>query len=166
MYSNIRNVVKPTTSKGLQNLMIPRHREQSEYPTDFQQVLAETDPEDIIWDTVLDKETIERNLLRYNRGSFRAAAASPCGKGIIHKGLSFSSLSKESAALLGGAIPPQWYGNDNLLREFLPLFAIPDIVKQHPPISSNITEDDVTYGAHNFLLKNQRITNRPSTVFT
>ena len=63
MYGNIQNVVKLTTSKGLQNLMIPRHQEQSEYPTDFQQVRAAIDPAGIIWDTVLDKETIQRNLL-------------------------------------------------------------------------------------------------------
>ena len=59
MYCHIRNVMKPTTSKGLQNLLIPRPQEQSKYPTDFQQVLATTDPEDIIWDIVLDMETIE-----------------------------------------------------------------------------------------------------------
>ena len=63
MYINIPNVVKPTASKGLQKLMIRRHKEQSEYPTDFQNVLATTDPEEIIWDTVLDKETIKGNLL-------------------------------------------------------------------------------------------------------
>jgi hypothetical protein len=78
-------------------------------------------------------------------GSFRAAAASPWGKGIMHKGLSFSSLSQESAALLAGTIPPQWYGSDNILREFLTSFAIPSIVKKHPPILIDITEDDVTY---------------------
>ncbi|KAI2511593.1 hypothetical protein MHU86_2847 [Fragilaria crotonensis] len=146
MYHNIRSVVKPTASGGLQKLMIPRHKDQSEYPIDFQQALATMDPDDIIWDTVLDKETIEHNLLRYNRNSFRAAAASPCGSGIIHTGLSFDSLSAESKDLLAGTIPPQWYGQDETLREFLTSFAIPDIVKKKPAIPTDIKEDDVRYG--------------------
>jgi hypothetical protein len=146
MFHNIRRVVKPTESSGLHKLMIPRHKDQTEYPADFQQALATMDPDDIIWDTVLDKETIEQNLLRYNRNSFRAAAASPCGSGIIHKGLSFNSLSAESEALLSGTIPPQWYGQDETLREFLTSFAIPDIVKKNPTISTDISEDDVKFG--------------------
>ena len=55
MYSNIRNEVKPTALKGPQKRIIPRHQEQLEYPMDFQHVLATTNPEDIIWDTLLDK---------------------------------------------------------------------------------------------------------------
>ena len=146
LYSNLRNMVKATASKGLQKLMIPQHRELSEYPTDFQHALATTDPEDIIWDTVLDKESIKCNLIWYNRYSFRAAAASPCRKGTIHKGLSFNNLSKESAALLAGKKPPQWYEHDDILREFLTLFAIPDIVKTHPAMPTDVKQDHVSYG--------------------
>ena len=102
MYRNIRSIVKPTETCGLPKLMLPRQKEISEYPTDFQQFLSTTDPDDIVWDTVLDKETIESNLLRYNRNSFRAAATSPCGHGTIYRDLSFNSLSRESAALLAG----------------------------------------------------------------
>jgi hypothetical protein len=82
--------------------MLPRQKEIAEYPTDFQDFLSTTDPDNIVWDTVLDKETIESNLLRYNRNSFRAAATSPCGHGTIYRDLSFNSLSRESAALLAG----------------------------------------------------------------
>ena len=62
-HRNIRNVVKLNETNGLNRLMIPRKREQAEYPDDFQHFLSTTDPTDIIWDTVLDKETIESNLL-------------------------------------------------------------------------------------------------------
>ena len=160
MYHNIRNVVKPTASIGLQKLMITHHRDQSEYPTDFQRALATTDPDDIVWDTVLDKETIEKNLLRYNRNSFRAAAASPCGKGITHKELSFNSLSNESKELLAGTIPPQWYRQDDTLREFLTSFAIPDIVKTNPAIPTDIKEDDVRH--HGFKKWKETTSTSPS----
>ncbi|KAI2505799.1 hypothetical protein MHU86_8661 [Fragilaria crotonensis] len=146
MYSNIRQVVKPNLNSGLDKLMLPRHKHSTEYPQNFQHFLSSTDPEDIIWDTILDKDTIESNLLRYNRNSFRAAAASPCGHGIIHSGLSFNSLSKDSAALLYGTIPPHWHGQDDILREFLTSFALPDVVKENKAISININEDDVSYG--------------------
>ncbi|KAI2505456.1 hypothetical protein MHU86_8979 [Fragilaria crotonensis] len=146
MYSNIRQVVKPNLNSGLDKLiMLPRHKHSTEYPQNFQHFLSSTDPEDIIWDTILDKDTIS-NLLRYNRNSFRAAAASPCGHGIIHSGLSFNSLSKDSAALLYGTIPPHWHGQDDILREFLTSFALPDVVKENKAISININEDDVSYG--------------------
>ncbi|KAI2512438.1 hypothetical protein MHU86_1891 [Fragilaria crotonensis] len=102
MFQNLRKVVKPTERSSLDKLLLPRHKDTPTYPSDFQSFLLTTDPEDIIWDTVLDKETIEHNLLRYNRNSFRAAAASPCGHGPIFNGLSFNSLSVESEALLAG----------------------------------------------------------------
>jgi hypothetical protein len=146
MYRNIRQVVKPSLNSGLDKLMIPRLKHSTEYPQNFQQFLSSTEPADIIWDTILDKDTIESNLLRFNRNSFRAAAASPCGHGTIHSGLSFNSLSKESAELLSGTIPPHWHEQDDILREFLTSFALPDVVKKNKAIISiNINEDDVRY---------------------
>jgi hypothetical protein len=148
MFQNIRSVVKPTETSSLNKLMLPRHKDTpATYPKDFQSFLQNTDPDDIIWDTVLDQATIESNLLRYNRNSFRAAAASPCGHGTIFRGLTFNSLSRESEELLSGTIPAHWYGQDHILREFLTSFAIPDNVKTNPAgISTDITEDHVRYG--------------------
>jgi hypothetical protein len=146
MHWNIRTVIKPNEMNGLNKLMLPRKKDTTNYPHDFQQLLATTGPSDIVWDTVLDKETIESNILRYNRNSFRAVAASPCGHGTIHHGLSFNSLCREAAELLAGTIPAQWQGHDDILREFLTSFAIPDNVKTTPAILIDINEENVRYG--------------------
>ena len=68
------------------------------------------------WITSARQFLYQRDLCK---GSFRAAAASPCGKGIIHRGRSLNSLSKESAVQQEGTTPSQWYGHENKLREFL-----------------------------------------------
>jgi hypothetical protein len=146
MYQSIKRVVKPETFGGINRILAPRHRQAQEPTTNVPTLLATVAEEDIIWDSLLDRETIERNLLRYNQQSFRAASASPCGNGRIHQKLTFSSLSREAAELLSGEVPASWHGNDELLREFLTSFAIPDKVKAERPISTAITEDDVKYG--------------------
>ena len=146
MYANIRRVVKPEQHGGLNKVQVPRHRNSSELPADYQQFLATTDPEDIIWDAILDKASIEHHLLRYNRNSCRAAALSPCGKVEIHQLLTFTSLSTAASEVLSGSLPRSWIGKDALLREFLTSFAIPDSVKKTPPISTTVSEDDVKYG--------------------
>jgi hypothetical protein len=146
MNQNIRSVVRPEHFGGLNRILAPRHRHSTDLPNDFQALLATTADEDIIWDTILDKESIESNLLRYNKNSFRAAASSPCGHGTIHNKLTFNSLSREASELLSGTIPSTWHGNDDILREFLSSFSIPDRVKSAGPISIRITDDDVKYG--------------------
>ena len=146
MFNNIRQVVKSTNTGGLTKIQVPRHKNHPNYPKDYQTFLAETTEEDIIWDTLLDKQSINTNLLRYNRNSFRAAAVSPCGHGKIHDHLTFNSLSLEAAELLSGTIPADWYGDDELLREFLTSFAIPESVKATAPIPTDITNDQVLTG--------------------
>ena len=146
MYANIRQVVKPEQRGGLTKLLVPRDRRQPDLPGNFQEFLGTTDPADIIWDTLLDKESIEYNLLRYNRSSFRAASVSPCGHGDIHEKLKFNSLSTEASELLSGTLPTAWIGHDALLREFLTSFAIPDSVKSTSPISTDVSEEDVKFG--------------------
>ena len=128
MNRNIRNVVKPSDTGSITKIQVPRHRDRPELPNDYQTFLAETSEEDIVWDTLLDKESINANLLRFNRNSFRAASASPCGHGPLYKSLTFNSLSREAAEILSGQIPATWQGNDHTLREFLTSFAIPDSV--------------------------------------
>ena len=128
MHRNIRQVVTPIIQGSLNKILAPWHRDSQEFPTDFQSFLAQTDADNIIWDAQLDKESIERSLLTYNRNSFRAAAISPWGKGTMHNLLTFSNLSLEAAELLSGTIPADWHGDDETLREFLTSFAIPDSV--------------------------------------
>jgi hypothetical protein len=94
----------------------------------------------------VDREEIDRHLLQYNRDSFRAASASPCGHGIIHDALTFSSLSPASEALLAGTVPDEWVDQDNYLREFRASFVIPTQVQSHGDINSEITGKDVLRG--------------------
>jgi hypothetical protein len=85
-------------------------------PDRVHQILQTTPSENLIWDTVLTQSDIEAQLLTFNREAFRAAAASPCGHGVIHDALSFTSLSPESEDLLKGIVPPEWHGDNSLLR--------------------------------------------------
>jgi hypothetical protein len=146
MHSNIRNTVKPTPYGGINRILVPRHKDMQQYPTNFQEFLATTEEHDIQWDTILDKTSIDLNLLRFNRNHFRAASASPCGKGTIHEKLTFTSLSRPAQELLKGHIPKEWYRNDELLREFLSSFAKPESINNMDPISTLITTEDVKYG--------------------
>jgi hypothetical protein len=72
----------------------------------------------IMWDTVLDKQSIEHYLLKYNRLSFRAAAKSPCGHGINYNAISFTSLTPAAEQFLNGILPKEWHGDDTLLKDF------------------------------------------------
>ena len=93
--------------------------------------LQNTDPSDMVWDTILEREDIETHLLLYNRDSFLAAAESPCGNGVIHDTITFSGLSPEATSLLSGDIPPEWYGDNAATRsEFLASFTIPPSVRE------------------------------------
>ena len=146
MYSNIRNTVKPSEHSGLHRLLVPRHATATEPPTDFQKFLETTNEEDIMWDSILDKTSIDTNLLKFNRNHFRAASISPCGHGLIHQQLTFNSLSPEAQAVLDGNIPQEWHEDNPLLREFLLSFSIPDQIKKVKPIKTTLTTEDVRYG--------------------
>ncbi len=146
MFSNIRTTVKPTHNGNLNRIQVPRHCDTNAHPDNYQEFLSTNHETDIIWDSLLDLSSIDKNLLRFNRQHFRAAATSPCGHGIIHDKLSFTSLSPAASALLAGTIPKDWYGNDTLLREFLTSFIIPDHTKSMSPIETSITSSDVHKG--------------------
>jgi hypothetical protein len=146
MFANIRTTVKPQTNGSLSKIQVPRHRNTTEYPEIYQDFLSHTSKDDIVWDSLLDQSAIDKNLLRFNRQHFRAAAVSPCGHGTIHDQLTFTSLSPAAKALLEGTIPPDWYGNDELLREFLTSSIIPDSTKHLPPIDTSIANSDVHKG--------------------
>ena len=89
---------------------------------------------------------MERHLLSYNRELFRAAAASPCGHGVILDALTYTSLSPAATNLLNGIVPVDWHGNDMAFKEFLASFCIPDSVQQTEPIDINISTADVAKG--------------------
>jgi hypothetical protein len=150
MYRKIRKILQPTTHGALTRIMVQCQKTTTELPEDFQTFLATTAEDNIEWDSILNKESIDDNLLRFNRNYFRAASASPCGSGLFHDKLTFTSFSAPAKKLLNGIIPPLWYGNDELLREFLTSFAIPPKIKTIPPIQTTITEDDVKFGFRNW----------------
>jgi hypothetical protein len=101
---------------------------------------------DIPWETVFMRSELEHHILEYNKDSFRAASESPCGHGIIHDALTFTSLSPQSADLLSGIIPDHWCGSDNYLREFLASFVIPMHVRAQGDIPTAISSEEVIRG--------------------
>jgi hypothetical protein len=145
-FREIRKVVNPSERSGIMKIMIPRLPTQEGEDKNTYQLLQQTDPEDLIWETIINKEDIERHLLNYNRHSFRAASESPCGHGVIHDALTFSSLSQASMSILKGDIPHDWGNDDEALKEFLASFAVPDRVANSPPIPFQISEDDLHKG--------------------
>jgi hypothetical protein len=148
MYGILRAIVNPSEYSPLSKLQIPRPSSSpaTTEPGKVHQVLQETAPENILWDTIIDKQDIESHLLSFNREAFRAAAESPCGHGLIHDALTYTSLSPEAEALLLGEVPPDWYGDNVLLREFLASFQIPDSVMAADPIPIEVTAEDLTKG--------------------
>lgn len=89
---------------------------------------------------------MEKHILTYNMDSFRAAAESPLGHGVIYNALTFSGISPASSSLLSGEFPAEWHGDDEVMREFLASFTIPERVGQKGEISSLISEDDIRKG--------------------
>ncbi|KAI2502523.1 hypothetical protein MHU86_11955 [Fragilaria crotonensis] len=93
-FREIRKVVNPSERSGIMKIMIPRPPTQEFGDENTCQLLQQTDPEDLIWETIsTSKEDIEQHLLTYNRHSFRAASESPCGHGVIHDALTFQFVA-------------------------------------------------------------------------
>jgi hypothetical protein len=89
LFHHIRSIMKPFVAGGLSKLLIPRwiHAD-PELDDDVESsalaaLIAQHPPDEIQWETVIEKETMERHLQQYNRQSFRAAAESPCGHGSL-----------------------------------------------------------------------------------
>ena len=149
LFANLRHQLKPSDFSQLSKILIPRHKDLPPTPigSDIHQILEDNDPTDLIWDTVVSKEDMERHLLNFNREAFRAASSSQCGNGRIFEALTFTSLSPEANELLKGILPPDWHGDDQLLREFLlSAFTVTRIVIDSIPISIEVTDDDVIRG--------------------
>ena len=145
-FRTLRQVINPSERSGLTKLMVPQLLDTSHDEAAIYNLLQHSDPESLIWETVINRDDIERQLLHYNRHSFRAAAESPCGNGVLHDAITFSSLSPVSQSILKGEVPPELCGDDNALTEFLASFVIPDHVLDGPPISTELSENDVKKG--------------------
>ena len=143
IFSNLRQVLKPSVSHSLSKVLVPQV---SDGETSVYRKLQEESPDDMLWETVVDRDALEQHILQYNHESFRAAAESPCGHGVIHDALTFTSLSKEAEELLYGTVPSHWYGQDDMLKHFLASFAIPAHVQSSGEIPSTVSEADVMRG--------------------
>jgi hypothetical protein len=139
--------MKPQQRSSVNQLIMPHHPTPKVDALIGPHQVVDMVPEDEIkWEYVFDQETIEEHLLKYNRESFRKGAESEVGSGIIYDTLKFSSLSKAGTDILAGEIPESWNVKDPRLTEFLTSFAIPDIVKNSPHASTDISEEDFVYG--------------------
>ena len=143
-------------SGGIKRIQIPRRPSLSNTNQDAPSTIA---PDDIYthllrhpdgpteWETILDRNDIERHLLSYNKSSFRAASASPCGHGVIMDALTFSTLNSAGTDLLRGIVPAEWHNDNQLLKEFLLSFSSPpQVLANSAHISTTISEDDVKRG--------------------
>ena len=143
-FAHIRQQLRLSKKSGIQHINVPRAAMDSATTTPYSYL--QSPPSDIVWEKVIERSDIERQILRYNQESFRAAAVSPCGHGIIHDELTFTSLSSEAAEVLTGHISPTWPISDDRLSAFLASFVLPESVKDQPPISTNVSEADVSRG--------------------
>ena len=149
VYSRLKNIVKPSEFQALSKIEISRPDTQLEptLPGQIHSALDRFAPDNSIWDTIIAKEDMEEHLLQFNKiALFKAASESPCGNNVIHDALTYKSLSEEAKDLLHGIVPVTWYGNDNLLKEFLSSFQIPESVLTKDLISTDISTADLTKG--------------------
>ena len=147
MFRKIGNDMKPQQRGSVNQLIMPHHpTPEVDALLGPHQVMDMVPEEEIKWEHVFDQGQIEDHLLDYNRASFRKGAESELGSGVIYDALKFSSLSKAGTDILAGVIPPSWKVDDPRLVEFLSSFAIPDVVKNSPPVNTQISEDDFVYG--------------------
>ena len=148
LHKNLGSIVKPTAFTPLDKITVPRYSDESTptEPGTVHHILQNPENTEIVWDTVINREEMENHPLSYNRTSFREAAVSPCGSGVIYDALTFSSFSPAATEVLNGVVPPEWYGNDLALKEFLASFCIPPSVLSQEPISIDISTSDVKKG--------------------
>jgi hypothetical protein len=153
-YRQIRMSVKPyqeSPTGGIQSILIPANENDAalgKNGNDIYSWLVSHPEGPPRWKPEIERSEVERLLLSYNFSSFRAAAKSPCGHGPIYDAVTFSSLSPSGNQIISdGTAPSTWYGNNELLREFLRSFMSPvDTKTGKNAITTTITEDDVKKG--------------------
>jgi hypothetical protein len=144
IHAHVRSQLNDNAKTGIQFVNVPADCIAD--PSSSYAHLSNNDPSTIIWEKVIDQQQIEQHILHYNQHSFRAAASSPCGNGLIYDELSFTSLSSAASELLQGVIPPHWCHTDYTLSQFLASFAVPESVLLSTPISTSVSTSDVTRG--------------------
>ena len=149
LFNNMRSITKPGEYGPLNTIKVPRAahaKEGSTQPGEVHSILREVEPAELMWDTIITREEMENHLVHFNREAFRAASTSPCGHGVIHYALTFTSLSQEAEDMLHGIVPQAWHGDNQLLKEFLASFAIPNTIQEKDQINIRISGDDIKKG--------------------
>jgi hypothetical protein len=155
MYQQIRLSAKPIQEQtsGIKSILIPSQvppdqatDNDDRRDSDVYQWLSAHPEGPPSWETVVDRKSVEQHLLRYNRASFRAASASPCGTGPVLDDLTFSTLSPAGTDFLNGTFPLHWHGDNALLKDFLSSFSAPTSVRENKAISTLVEEADVKRG--------------------
>jgi hypothetical protein len=143
-FGHLRSQLKPTDCTGLfYYANIPVHDEMESTHYQYLQVPHDS----IIWQKVIDTETIERHALDYNSESFRVTSLSPGGSGIIHyHDLIFTSLSPSARDIQKGHLPPTWNVTDPTLQDSSHHLVFSPKVLDSPPISTELTACDIVKG--------------------
>jgi hypothetical protein len=118
-FSDIRRTVKPAVVSSLSKMLVPAGSSTSDNDdadSHAYHLLQNRDPLEILWETVIDRDQMEKHLLKYNRESFRAASESPLGNGLLYDAITFSGLSLSSDRILEGMSPCEWSNDDPALR--------------------------------------------------
>lgn len=110
LHRSLGNIVKPTVHTPLDKILVPRYQDDLNLPqpSEVYTMIHHPTQREVVWDTIIDRTDMEQHLLSYNRDSFRAAADSPCGHGVILDALTFTSLSPVATDVLRGVVPPEW----------------------------------------------------------
>ncbi len=104
--------------------------------------MAQADKHSVTYDTILDCDTIETELLRYNRTWFRQATDTPFGHGELFQLLGHDGLTEEANSIVSGTcIPYMGIPMSRELQVFLEECRRPATVKE---ISSFITNAHFT----------------------
>ena len=96
VFRNILQVVHPSEQSGLSKVLVLSNTSLESAIYLSHRITQDTPSEDFLWETIVTREEIDRHLLQYNPESFLAASSSPCGHGVIHDVLTFTSLSPAS----------------------------------------------------------------------
>lgn len=120
---NIENMRKPFRtihasvssfhSGGIGKLFVPSHATNKQIAAKFcdpdgsisaEQLIAmaQFDKTSVAYDTLLDCEAIEAELMRYNRNWFRQASETPFGNGELYDLVGYDGLTEEATAIIDG----------------------------------------------------------------
>jgi hypothetical protein len=152
-FRSVNAALTPVQGSGISKLFLPSgvkdHKVAARFSQDDGTILpdhliamAQADKHSVTYDTVLDCDTIESELLQYNRTWFRQATDTPFGNGELFHLLGYDGLTEEASAIVSGTcISYMGIPMSRELQTFLEECRRPGSVKE---VSSFITIDAFT----------------------